>query len=100
MFICAFNASLSAMVAPGMLIPNICLYCAASSLPLSISALPSGTIPLTTYFLRQLCTEKIAYTADMGSDRVRTFVGSAEHHLVDDNLLSSKDDAVLANNTQ
>ena len=36
----------------------------------------------------------------MGSDRVRTFVGSTEHHLVDDNLLRPEDDAVLANNTQ
>ena len=96
--------------------PNIFSYYAASSFPLCIRALPSGTSPLMTYEIKceklcllvdcwysnsripgvcQVCT----YTADLLGDGVGSLVSAAEHHFVDDDLLGSQDDSILANNS-
>ena len=84
---------------PGILIPKLSLYCLASSRPRYIRALPSGTIPFTTWSKSWLAKRKQTfktYAADLSCNWVSTLVSSAYHHLIDDDLLGSKNNSILA----
>jgi len=64
-----------------------------------MSALPSGTSPLTTCSEKGLEVFKGTYAADFSAHGVGTLVSSAHHHFVDDNLFSAKDNAILADDS-
>lgn len=66
-----------------------------------MSALPSGTSPLKTCKGKQIISRdahknESAYAADLSADRVGAFVGFADHHLVDYDLLGAQNDPVIA----
>ena len=85
--------------------PKLSVYCLASSRPRYMSALPSGTSPLTTCEGKQIISRdahknESAYAADLSADRVGAFVGSADHHLVDYDLLGAQNYPDTAHHAQ
>ena len=80
---------------------KLSVYCLASSRNRFMSAGPSGTSLLTTCEGKQIISRdahknESAYAADLSANRVGAFVGSADHHLVDYDLLGAQNYPVTA----